>query len=158
MNLGDQLKSWLGEHFVYDFAERARLLRGVTAKGHGMDPAEFSKPFPGTNNMTTIQVAGLGGESPPPAAPVVVPPVVVTQPSAPAACAPAGLSSLAKLGMAAAVLVGTGGGALGLASLLRPQTVPSINLPATTQRIEDLYDLQIKRPGGDWETVPRLPK
>lgn len=47
MHLGvASARGWLHSLFVYDVAEKQRILRAATAKGYGLPPEEFARPFP----------------------------------------------------------------------------------------------------------------
>lgn len=89
--LVNEVRSWMGQLFVWDQAEKQRIVRAAQAQGYGLPDEMYARPFPGStpSNMTSVQQ------------------------SKPA------LGTLAKLGIGAALAFGTGGAGLGAWSLMQ---------------------------------------
>ena len=61
MRLRDQARQWMRELFVWDQSEKQHLVRAAMAKGLGLMPEEYVRPFPGTSVVTNITEAVRGG-------------------------------------------------------------------------------------------------
>jgi len=61
MRLRDQARQWLRELFVWDQSEKQHLVRAAMAKGLGLMPEEYVRPFPGSSVVTNITEAVRGG-------------------------------------------------------------------------------------------------
>jgi hypothetical protein len=118
----NQFRDWIQQAMAWSYAQTDSLRRASAAKGLGLDPVTFSRPFPGspTTIVTNTETAAQ------PAAPVAA--VAPTTPAAPAA-----LGWLGKTAIGTALALGTGGAGLGLASFLKPAPQPPpVTAPAQT--------------------------
>lgn len=56
----EQILSWLGESFTDDVAQKLDIQRAAMARGYGLDPKQFTRPYPGSSvNVNLLQRTGL---------------------------------------------------------------------------------------------------
>lgn len=65
----NDVKDWLRQLMVWDNAEKGHILRAGMAQNLGLDPAQYTRPFPGSPSTVTImntptQPATLTGGQP----------------------------------------------------------------------------------------------
>ena len=138
---------------AHEFNLRGAMQRAAQAKALGLDPQEFANVYPGSNlNVTVYQQGATDGATPATASTASgsnTPPV----PLAPKASVPAasGLSTLAKVGLAAALTLGGGGAGAGLMALLKPAAAAKA-APAIQWEEEELVEQQ-QQPDGTWQDV-----
>jgi hypothetical protein len=158
-------KDWLRQLLVWHTAQYQEIQRAALAKANGLDPKEYSRPFPGSPQSTTVFVGGEpGNPQPTPGAPMSTPQQAA--PPAPAASppkpgTPAWLTALLTAG---ALVVGAGG--MGAVSLLRPSVAPApaagrpgvepIHLKLAAWRLGPDGDWEVQGPDGKWQKVKDL--
>ena len=161
----ESTKDWLRQLLVWHTAQYQEIQRAALAKANGLDPKEYSRPFPGSPQSTTVIVGGEPG-SPPPnqgapmSSPPQGPPAPATSP--PRSGTPAWLTALLTAG---ALLAGAGG--TGALALLR-QPGPPAATPATGRAVEPIHlklaawrlgadgDWEVQGPDGKWQKVKDL--
>jgi hypothetical protein len=125
----EQLRDWLHQAFAYNYSQVDAMRRESAAKGLGLDPSQYNRPFPGS--QTTITDNSVKSAPSPPVALPVAP--------------PSGAGSLVKgVLLATALLAGGTGAGFGIAALLR-QPAPPMPAPAPF----DPKDWQLKIVDGD---------
>ena len=131
--LVNQVRDWVAQLFVWDLSEKQHINRAVVAKANGLPDAMYARPFPGSvpNSLTAVNM-----QQPAPASPAPVMP-------APSAAPTGGLSTLAKVGIAAALAAGTGGAGLGLWTLAG--NVPNPAATSTTTTNTSGFDITLEQ-------------
>ena len=58
----EQIMSWLGELFTDDVAQKMDIQRAAMARGYGLEPTKFTRPYPGSSvNVNMQQRTSLAG-------------------------------------------------------------------------------------------------
>ena len=60
-SVSEQSKAHLHDVWLDDFAQKAHIMRTATALGYGLDPAQYSRPFPGTQTSSSLEVKRTSG-------------------------------------------------------------------------------------------------
>lgn len=55
-SVAEQSQAHLHDVFLDDFAQKSHMMRAVTALGYGLNPSDFSRPFPGTTTSSSSSV------------------------------------------------------------------------------------------------------
>ena len=173
----ESTKDWLRQLLVWHTAQYQEIQRAALAKANGLDPKEYSRPFPGSPQSTTVIVGGEpGSPQPTPGTPMSTPqqgpaptpraPDQTTPPAPPPKPGtPVWLTALLTAG---SLLVGLAGpGALGF--LQRTATAPAptqagarspavepIHLKLAAWRLGPDGEWEVQGPDGSWKKVKDL--
>jgi len=112
--LRETARDWFRQMYAWDIARKQDLVRAAMAKSYGLDPAEYTRPFPGSM-PASIPPPPDSTVSLPASAPPAVPPT--------AAGAGAGFSLPWAAALAASLGLGAGGGYLLATRADRPAAV-----------------------------------
>lgn len=55
-SVAEQSKAHLHDVWLDDFAQKAHIMRTATALGYGLNPEQYSRPFPGTQTSSSVEV------------------------------------------------------------------------------------------------------
>lgn len=155
-------KDWLRQLLVWHTAQYQEIQRAALARAQGLDPAQYSRPFPGSPQSTTVVV---GGEAAPPPSTPAAPPPAPMPPGQPAA-RPGTPPWLTALLTAGSLLLGASG--MGAVSLLQrpapPPGQPAVAAPAVEPihlklaawRLGADGDWEVQGPDGKWQKVKDL--
>lgn len=158
-----QARGWLYELFAYHTGEQQRMARAAAAKGLGMNPVEFGRPYPSAVSNTTNTTNTNLQPAPAPASTASTTGNGAPGPDKSAPAPSSGL--LPKLAIGGALLAGLGGGGLGLATLLKPAppataatSSPAIPpAPVPSQPANPAWDaiFEQQQPDGTWKQLRR---
>jgi hypothetical protein len=129
----ESARDWLRQTVVVDAAERQHIARAALAKNLGLNPDQYTRPFPGSptvvNVSATEQTTAASAAPTPPVPPAPLPPASPQQPG-----------GFVKLALVAALAAGTGAGGYFLGKPTPPAAAPT---PAATAKAQD-WEVKIK--------------
>lgn len=117
--LVDQVRDWTAQLFVWDQAEKQRIVRAADARGYGLPEDIYARPFPGSMGSSLSMI-------------VKEPSKPVMQPLR------HGNGTLAKAALLTALTLGASGAGFGLSSLLNRPATPGVSTSTTSGFLIDL--------------------